>query len=93
MLHGDTGQADEPQRHATAWCFHCGHTGPVGEDHSCPCPFSDEECTSHKPNCGYTDCIFPRCKTRKYIPCAGNDDSPRPVRGPVGQDTTGEQQQ
>lgn len=28
-------------------CRHCGAQGVPGEDHSCPCPFSDEECPGH----------------------------------------------
>lgn len=28
-------------------CQHCGNVGPAGEDHSCPCPFSDDACPDH----------------------------------------------
>lgn len=28
-------------------CRHCGNFGKAGDDHTCPCPFSDDECTEH----------------------------------------------
>jgi len=30
-----------------AICDHCGHVGPQGDDHTCPCPFSDTDCPNH----------------------------------------------
>lgn len=32
---------------AVVTCPHCDAQGFPGEDHSCPCPFSDEECPDH----------------------------------------------
>ena len=31
--------------HAT--CRHCGNRGPKGKDHTCPCPFHDNDCKEH----------------------------------------------
>lgn len=28
-------------------CRHCGTWGQVGEDHTCPCPSHDNDCTEH----------------------------------------------
>lgn len=28
-------------------CGHCGDLGPVGTDHTCPCPNRDGECPEH----------------------------------------------
>lgn len=30
-----------------ATCRHCGNRGPKGEDHTCPCPFHDNDCLDH----------------------------------------------
>lgn len=29
------------------WCLHCDDIGPVGEDHTCPCPWPDDKCPDH----------------------------------------------
>ena len=29
-------------------CHHCGDVGPQGEDHTCPCPYSDADCPNHR---------------------------------------------
>ena len=33
-----------------ALCRHCGNVGPQGEDHTCPCPYSDADCPVHPAN-------------------------------------------
>jgi hypothetical protein len=30
-----------------AKCRHCADIGPLGEDHTCPCPDHDNDCTRH----------------------------------------------
>lgn len=37
----------EPTASYGVTCRHCGHVGPRDEDHSCPCPYSDETCYQH----------------------------------------------
>lgn len=28
-------------------CYHCGKLPDADGDHSCPCPYSDEDCPNH----------------------------------------------
>lgn len=30
-----------------ALCRHCGHVGEAGSDHTCPCPYGDDDCPDH----------------------------------------------
>ena len=54
-VHGDPNMSDEARAaireliaavHRLA-CRHCGHIGAPGDDHTCPCPYPDEDCPDH----------------------------------------------
>lgn len=56
-----------------AVCRHCGDTGPAGEDHTCPCPFSDNDCTEHPERHDGTTVFYAKPAPQPSTPAHGGD--------------------